>query len=167
MNSWELIDCLNALDDDQDNPRIPIHSESQLRNELHRLAQRPPGLVYLASPDQDRLALSIGGPLAALGWTPPPFQRQRVGDKVALPNRVASPKAVDFVAEGIPTPVKAEELFPVEEVIEAAVHFYKTHQLPDWVGWRTWNPATKKWDIERTANGILAEPTSFAKHLSS
>jgi hypothetical protein len=49
----------------------------------------------------------------------------------------------------------------VEEVIDAAVYYYKTHHLPNWVAWRTWNPATKKWDIERATNGNCPPRNSF------
>jgi hypothetical protein len=154
MSRWELIDCLNALEEDQENPKTPIESESQLREELKRLGQRRPGLVLLAGPDQGMLAINIGGPFAGLGWIAPPSQRQLVGDKVALPARVSSPEEVEFLAEGVPTPIRVEELFPVEEVIEAAASFYRTHHLPDWIGWRSWDPVTKSWDVKPATTAL-------------
>ena len=46
MAEWELIDCLEPLEEDEVNPRITIHSEMHLREELTRLRQRQPSAVH-------------------------------------------------------------------------------------------------------------------------
>src|SRR5262245_53206511 len=102
MDQWELIDCMNPLEEDEENPRTRIDSESQLRAELGRFRGRKPGLVFLSSPNKESLAIGIGGPLSGLGWTAPSSEQRRKGQRVALAAQVSSPRAIDFMAEGIP-----------------------------------------------------------------
>lgn len=152
MPQWELVDCLEPLEEDESNPRIPVSSETQLREELNRFRQRQPGAVHVDSPEKETLIISIGGPFAGLAWYPPPSEERYRGYKAALPERIVAPRAVDFVGEGIPNSLEPKELLPVEDVIEAVVYFYQNHDLPEWITWREWNPTTLCWETH-PANG--------------
>ncbi len=147
MGTWELIDCLEAPEEESDNPAIPIRSEAHLREELDRLRERKHGHVLLASPEKDGLSISIGGPFVSFGWTPSPDERRLVGQKEALAGQRYSPQPVESWSEGIPTAVGPEFLFPAERAIEAIVHFYNTHELPRWISWREWDPASLQWKV--------------------
>ncbi len=146
MIPWKLVDGRAPLDEDEDHPRTLIESEEQLRLELSRLASLKPAMIGLICPCGDFLDLSLGGPYAALRKVPAPTQRGRHGDCVAMAGQICTPDSAEFIAEGIPTPSPPEELYPVDEVIEAALYFYREHRLPEWITWRQWNTKTKLWD---------------------
>src|SRR6266550_283021 len=104
MKQWELVDCLEPLEEDQENPRIPLVSEEQLRQELNRLRQRKlHGVAMLDSPDNGSLSFSIGGPFASLGWHPPVGQERYRGRKEAAPECQFAQDPVQCWGEGIPT----------------------------------------------------------------
>ncbi len=146
MIPWKLVDGRTPLDEDEDHPWTLIESGEPLRLELSRLASLKPAMIGLISPSGDFLDLSLGGPYAALRWIPSPTERNRIGDRVAMAEQTCAPDSIEFIAEGIPTPSPPEELFPVDEVIEAALYFYREHRLPEWLTWRQWNLKTKQWD---------------------
>jgi hypothetical protein len=144
MGKWQLADCMNPVEKMEDTPVIAIQSEEQLREELNRMRARKPGIVFLLSPENERLELGIGGPFAGIRWMKPPSEKFF---KEAVADRIYSPEPIEFSAEGSDTPFFPEHLFPVEEIIEAAAYFFNHHRLPGWITWSEWNPATKKWDI--------------------
>lgn len=146
MSVWSLVDCRKPLEEDEDNPRQSINSEVQLRQELQRLRRQSPALVFLKKPGGEGLQIAIGGPYAGVTWLPPDSVERRVGACVAITYQPGSPEDVEFSAEGIPTPLGPEELLPAEEVIEAALYYYREGRRPEWLTWRHWNPATKQWD---------------------
>jgi hypothetical protein len=160
MPQWELVDCLEPLQEDESNPRIPVTSETHLREELNRFRHRKPSAVHLDSPDRETLILSIGGPFAGLAWYPPVSEERDRGYKAAMPERVVAPSAADFVGEGIPTTLEPKELLPVEDVIEAVVYFYKNHHLPEWITWREWNPVTLSWATHAANGAPRSVPTA-------
>jgi hypothetical protein len=149
MKQWELVDCIDPLEEDQDNPRIPIGSETQLRQELKRLEQRKRhGVAMLDSPEGNTLSFTIGGgPFASIGWHPPTGQERYRGNKEGVPARPVAEHPVQSWGEGIPTDIEPEALFPVEQAVEAIVYFYNTHQLPKWITWREWDPASLQWKV--------------------
>ena len=148
MNQWEIVDCMEPLDEGEKNPRIPVYSETELRQALNRLRGRRPADVLLENPMTGTLSITIGGPFGAFGWLPRRADMGSKGEIVALPDRIYSPTTIDCVGEGIPTPIRADELFPVEDVVEAVVHYYKTSRLPEWIKYREWNPSTLTWEIK-------------------
>ena len=103
------------------------------------------GLGQLAGSVVD-LDLAIGGPYAGMTWWPPRSSPDSWTSRVALAVPSTCPETVEFIGEGIPDPIPPEELFPVEEVMEAALYFYREHRLPEWITWRQWNTKTKQWD---------------------
>jgi hypothetical protein len=54
---------------------------------------------------------------------------------------------IDFRYQGENSSFRPRYLFPVEKTIEAAVHFYKTGKLPDWMDWAEFNPKTKRLEV--------------------
>lgn len=154
MGTWELINCIETVEDDAGNPTLPITSEACLREELERLRHRVHGHVMLASPAEDALSISIGGPYASFGWIPPADQRRTQGQREALADRRYSPESVECWGEGVPTKIQPEFLFPVEQAIEAIVHFYITHELPKWISWREWDPERQQWRITPAASAV-------------
>lgn len=147
MNPWRLVDGRKPLDEGEEHPQIVIRTESQLRDELNQLRIRAPAVVGLISPANGHLDISIGGPFAGVRWIPTPGERSLNGDRVAVASQHHSPAPVDFLAEGVPTTLDVNELLPVEEVIDTAMHFYQTQRLPDWLAWSSWNPRTNRWEL--------------------
>src|SRR5436190_12696687 len=105
MSQWELVDCLEPLDEDQDNPRVAIDSETGLREQLQLWQRRKPGHIILRSPEGERLSFSIGGPFGGMGWLPPCEKRREVGQRIAVADRRYATTSVDCWGEGIPTPI--------------------------------------------------------------
>lgn len=161
MSRWQLVDGRAPLEEDQDHPRIDLHSESELCQELQRLSQLKPARVGLISTAGDHLDLAIGGPYAGISWWPSKATPGYAGASVAVAATITCPDTIEFIAEGIPDPVSPDELFPVEEVIEATLYFYREHRLPEWISWRQWNTKTKQWDMipatQPAPAGVLAK----------
>lgn len=148
LTRWKLVDCLEALNEDETNPSVAIESEGQLRQELQRLQERAQNsLGMLDSPDQGSLSFSLGGRWATLGWYPPVGQERQSGRKEAIPESRATDQAISCWTEGIPTPLEPEHLFPAEQVIEAIVEFYLSGELPTWITWNVWNPVSREWTL--------------------
>jgi hypothetical protein len=146
MSRWYLVDGRAPLEEDQEHPRIVVSSEEQLRQELRRLGGLKPAMIGLLSPDGDHLDLALGGPYAGMWWWPSEPGGKHAGSRIAISRTPSSPTTLEFIAEGEATPFEPEELFPVEDVIEAAAFFFREQRLPEWLTWRQWNPATKQWD---------------------
>lgn len=161
MKPWTLFDYIDPVEDEDQIPRTPIHSEEELRAALDQLRDRRPGVVLLASPQDEYLEVAIGGPVAALQWSKPPVSRHlkaaiRVGPLCAYP--------VQFSNQGLPTHFETRDLLAVQEVLEAVIFFYKNQRLPEEMRWRVWNPAAKVWEMsplngELLSSGQIAEET--------
>ena len=161
MNEWELIDCLEPLEEGCVNPAISIRSETQLIEVLDCLRKRRHGHVLLASPEKDSLSISIGGPFVSFGWLPSPVERRFKGQKEALTAKQYSPEPVESWSEGIPTAISPEFLFPVGQAIDAIIYFYNNHELPRWISWREWDPVRLQWTV--TPAEVPAQPVSTPK----
>lgn len=157
MSAWQLVDGRAPLEEDEEHPHTEIRSEEQLHHELRRLSRLRPARVGLIAPAGDHLDLAIGGPFAGVTWWPPKPALGHTGSRVALAALPTSPETIEFIAEGVPDPVTPQELLPVDEVIEAALFFYREHQLPEWLSWRQWNPTTKLWDTTPSSKPAPAD----------
>src|ERR1044072_1804936 len=92
MDEWRLYDETGPLEDFNDNfPFIVIESEEQLRIELEFWRHQEPSAICLASHDDQRLNIGIGGPYCGIRWIKPPFR-----ESLKMP--IADPKIVE---EGI------------------------------------------------------------------
>jgi hypothetical protein len=145
MDRWELIDLRDPADATEEFPRVVIHSASQLRAELHRLQQREPSMLALEGPIDQGLQIGLGGPYAGIRWAEYPVS-ERGG--TGLADRVRSESRIDFASEGDTLAFWPDELIPVEQAIEVIVSFYNNHRLPDWIGWKEWDPAQSKWIVK-------------------
>jgi hypothetical protein len=150
MQRWELVGCSEALEEFEENPRLGVISEEQLREELLKRQQSDRHVVLILDSDLgDGLSFSLGGPFASLGWQPALDPQRSQGNKEAMPQERVTDEAVKCWGEGIPNWIEPDYLHPAEQVIEAIVHFYNTHQLPDWFNWREWNPVSMQWQMAR------------------
>jgi hypothetical protein len=160
MSRWQLTDCLEPHEEPEAFPVIPVSSEEGLRAALAQVQRRRPGVVVLAGPDQARLLIYLGGPFAGLRWI-----NGEVG-QFALADQVRCPEGVEFVVEGVEDLFQPEELLPAEEVIEAAVYYFKNHHLPDFLTWKVWHPESDAWEIvpaRRSLNGQPGPPGTGEK----
>jgi hypothetical protein len=141
MEQWWLIDYSTRVgwpedDSPYDNfAETAIESEGQLRAELARLRRSPPALVSLVSPSQAALSIGLGPELSGLRWRErPPGE----GSKVALNLRPLTKEDHMFEDCGGGTGFSPEHLLRTDEVIEAAVEFYRTGgRCPESVRWLT------------------------------
>jgi hypothetical protein len=146
MRNWELVDYRELHEEEQDYPRVVILSANQLREQLNQLRQSPPGVYELYAPDGETLEVAIGGRFAGLSWAKPPAARNSLS---AMPRTICADAPVVFTNQGLENTYDPEDLFPVEEVIDAIVYFYQTHRIPEWLDWRYWNGDTKQWETKR------------------
>jgi hypothetical protein len=156
MTEWQLIDFAAPLEDDEESPRMAIHSEEQLREELRRCQGRRPAMIALMNPAGERLDIGIGGPWAGMQWTKPPHARTL---KLALATGARSPAAIDFACEGASSGFRPEHLLPAGEAIEAAVHYFAHHRLPEWITWAEWSPKTNRMEAVPASASPPALPT--------
>jgi hypothetical protein len=141
MGDWLLIDYMLPVDWDAcdpscgaDFPTVRVESEGQLREELSRFRRRQPSLLSLVSPSGDYLDIGLGPVFSGLYWvqTSAPW-----GLKIAVNPHPAAPEPVIVLDGGGGRTFDPERLLPTDEVIEAAVRFYRDGRVPDTVQWWT------------------------------
>jgi hypothetical protein len=109
-----------------------IQSEGQLQEELARLRQAPPAMVSLVSPSKESVEIGLGPELSGLRWEGPD---PRSWCKLALALEVVAEEEQGFADGGGGFVFEPRHLFPTDEVIEAAMHFYRTGRPPGWLEW--------------------------------
>jgi hypothetical protein len=157
MTVWRLVDGREPVDCPEAFPTVDISSEGELRQELERLRQLEPGIVSLSGPTEEALQIGIGGSFAGLRWYENAHVSERSRDILA--DRLYCPNRIDFAAEGDTIAFWPEHLMPVERVIEIVGYFFKHQRLPDWIGWKEWDPARKQWNIKPATDARSAEVT--------
>jgi hypothetical protein len=150
MGDWRVIDGRDPADGPENFPFVRISSETELRQELARQRQLEPGIVSLSSPVSGALQIGIGGPLAGIRWYVNPYPPGQSRDVLA--DHAYAEKRIDFLAEGDHIAFWPENLMPVDQAIEIVVYFFNHQRLPDWVGWKEWDPAACKWKIKPAAS---------------
>jgi hypothetical protein len=154
MEQWWLIDYGRPLErpEDDDSPydyyaEMAIESAGQLQAELARLRREGrPTFLSLVSPSKESLSIGLGPKLSGL--------LRREGhpggaDKIALNPRPLTDEPHGFADGNGGFVFEPEYLFPTDEVIEAALQFYRSGRLPDSLQWERWwprrHPATRRW----------------------
>jgi hypothetical protein len=144
MAAWRLTDGRDPADGPEDFPAKAIANESELRQELDRLRHLTPAIVSFTSPAGDALQIGIGGPFAGMRW----YQSVSGPSREVLADRSYCSGRIDFASEGDSIAFWAEQLMPVDQVIDIAVYFFRHQRLPDWVAWKEWDSARSKWHIK-------------------
>ena len=130
---WGLYDCRAPLTHDQaDFPFTAISDERCLRRQLERFQQMDAGILYLVSPTDDALRIGLGGKVGVLQCRLPSSE---FNGQYAQSGTMEAGEFVEFASEGLDEPFWSPNLLPPEEVIAAAVHFYKTQQLAPGMCW--------------------------------
>ena len=142
MQQWQLVDGSMPAEVPEEFPRIAIHSEQHLREELARLRERNPGIVGLEGPDGLALEIGLGGPLAGVRL----FQSGKP-QCVLLADRRYSEKRIDFAAEEDTVAFWPDELVPVERALDIITYFYRHQQLPGWAASKHWDDGSKRWVV--------------------
>lgn len=145
MVTWELVDSIDPVDAPELFPRVVIHSEAQLRHELHRLVMREPAIVGLNSSGTDGLQIGIGGRFAGIRWAEYPGSLR---GRTVISDRTYCEERIDFTSEGDSISFWPNELIPAELAVEIIVYFYIRHQLPEWIAWKEWDPELYEWIIK-------------------
>jgi hypothetical protein len=157
MNGWTLIDCLPMVADEEDLPRIAVQSEGHLREELDRYRQRqPPSIIELVSPEGETLYMGIGSALSGIQWMKEAQNPLKKQLRMAVADHPYSAEGMEFRYQGSASGFRSKYLLPVEKTIDAAVHYFKTQKLPDWLQWAEWNPQTHRLEVPPAdqSNGI-------------
>jgi hypothetical protein len=145
MNRWTLIDCMPMVAKEEELPRITIGSEEQLRDELLSYCQRKPAsIIELVSPEGDILHMGLGREFSGVQWIREPLNLAKRQMKIAVADRVYTEVGVEFRFQGSVSGFRPKYVIPVEKAIDAAVHFFKMGQLPDWLQWADWDNKTRK-----------------------
>ncbi len=150
MGHWRLIDGRDPAESPEDFPTVPISSETELRQELARQQQLEPGIVSLACPANGALQIGIGGPFAGIRWYHNPYPPHSSRD--ILVDHPCTPGRIDFLAEGDTIAFWPENLMPVDQAIDIVLFFFNHQRLPDWVGWKEWDPVQHRWKIKPATN---------------
>jgi hypothetical protein len=118
-------------------PTTEISDEAVLRKALESYRCGRPQILTLEAPDGAALVIGLGDNLGAVDWNSADYEERLTAWSPSPPVN----KPVEFCTDSA-----AEVFFPgniltATEVIEIAVHFYKTGQLADWVKWgpRDWD----------------------------
>lgn len=148
MSEWTLIDCMLMVSDEADLPRSTVESEEQLRAKLNGYRLRSPAsIVQLVSPQGDILQMGIGSEFSGLQWIREPLNPAKKQMNIAVADRLYSESGVGFRFQGSESGFRPKYVIPVETTIDAAVHFFKTGQLPNWLQWAEWNSKTRRLEV--------------------
>jgi hypothetical protein len=134
VHAWVLIDCSPSVISEAQLPRWNIESEAQLRELLGRFKDEKPRIFRLMGPREETLIMGIGGGLAGLRWTKPPMNEHL---KMAVNPCPLTDQGCDFREQGTDTGFRPKYLFRPAEVIDAAIHFFTTGDLAQWMHWLT------------------------------
>ncbi|SRR5258705_9598138 len=119
----------------QDLPPIPINGEPELVTKLREFQAREPFIAMLVAPNQDELAIGLGGPVSFVQFT----QASRMPPYLCVFNPTApvGGDPVEFVCGGTPTPIPSYLMIPFEQALEVAVHFFRHGEIPKHVKWKS------------------------------
>jgi hypothetical protein len=142
MDDWKLLDFRMAIEQESDAPVTRIVSAQQLRELLHEIHDDFPGLVILRAPGGEELKIGMGAESGYLFWG------DRRSGAVAYARNDLPPTDEDFasfVAEGVTEEVPADQVLPIESVLDAGVEFYQRQELSNRLSWRIWDATMKTW----------------------
>jgi hypothetical protein len=110
-----------------------IQSEGQLLAELARLRRAGrPTFLCLVAPTKEMLCIGLGPELSGLFWKGPGPMGWH---SLAVSPRLLADEEQGFADGNGGFVFEAEQLFPTDEVIEAALHFYRHGEPPDTLQW--------------------------------
>jgi len=140
MNEWILVDCMPMVSDIAELPRHTVESETQLRQLLEDCRHRSPASVLeLLSPTGDVLHMGIGMEYSGIRWIGKPLNSGKKQLKMAVADKQYSNTGAEFRCQGSESGFRAQYVIPVEKTIDAAIHYFKTGQLPDSLQWVEWD----------------------------
>jgi hypothetical protein len=129
---WRLVDCLDPITVEDEQPETLISSECVLRQELERFQKRRPSIIQLHSPSREVLIIAIGGNLAGLRWMKWPMIENL---KISVNPTPLTNESVEFREQGTDTGFRPRYLFCSEEVIEEVVYFFQHGKLSNRMEW--------------------------------
>jgi hypothetical protein len=139
LGEWTLIDCMPMVSEEENLPRCKVESEEHLRDQLNRYRKRSPAsIIELVSPDGDILHMGVGTEFSGIRWIREPLNAARKRLKMAVADRSYCDAGMEFRFQGSESGFRAKYVIPVEKTINAAIHYFKTGQLPDWLQWAEW-----------------------------
>jgi hypothetical protein len=131
-NYWYWVDLSEAEPLRKSSALDRVDSEATLGHLLREHARRLPHDVLLTSPSGAMMFIALGGLLVAVHFYP---DEEAALGLTAVAQEVLTDRSHCFTSDGLPLAVEPPRLLPVESVIQAALHFYRTQELPPHLQW--------------------------------
>jgi len=126
---------LQISESDNDQLDYRVSDENALRDLLNNLVQEVSRMVILEFEDGNIFTLGVGLPYGFIQHSISGESPYLVASVAGISDVLDSEGEIEFDANGTATPIQKRLCMPYERIVAIIIHFFKSHELPQYVEW--------------------------------